>query len=490
METAEKFLTAGTQLRLEMLSDEANAAALRRLLGEVAYAELRALATRRLGGSHLAFGDAKNMIFVPGVMGTLLMSRARSGIWWIDVRTRNFIDRLGLSPDGTTDADPQDDIAPATADPSYEPFLSAALAEPGIGHVIFPYDWRKPFSSSTAALRDLVVRLHRDNNRHSVHIVAHSMGGLMVRAALMEFGEEMWPKIGKIVFIATPHYGAAAIAGYLKNHLWGFELMAVLGAYLSRPTLRSLWGVLSLLPSPHGVYPGTRQSDPAPWNSDEPSDPYIHPCVNFDLYDAAAWKLELGAAETTNLQRVLDATAEFHRRMYDAHGNLDQARRDKMVVIAGVGYQTLFRLAYEPGFLGLWERTRKIFDRVIGDPHREGDGRVPLSSAMLEHVGTVRYCNGVHGALPNVPAVYQDVFRCLKGNAMQLPKTVAAALSGHLAGPTPSEAPNLDGTAAIRSFSDDAGLWNVADPSPSRMTELQSLLAADKLPEFARLHLL
>jgi pimeloyl-ACP methyl ester carboxylesterase len=258
MDITETFLTSDTYDRLKMVSDEGNASALRRLLGEPAYMELQALAAKHLSGSHLAFGDAKNLIFVPGVMGTLLMNQARSGIWWIDVRTRNFIDRLGLSPDGTRDADPQDDIVPATADPTYEPFLSAALSEPGIGHVIFPYDWRKSLLHSAAALRNLVVKLRKDNGGNAVHLVAHSMGGLMVRAALMEYGAELWPKIGKIVFIATPHYGATAIAGYLKNHLWGFELMAVLGAYLTRPTLRSLWGVLSLLPAPRGIYPGTR----------------------------------------------------------------------------------------------------------------------------------------------------------------------------------------------------------------------------------------
>jgi pimeloyl-ACP methyl ester carboxylesterase len=490
MDINEQFLTAETYDRLKMADDEANAPALRRLLGEPAYRELRALAERRLGGAHLAFGDAKNVIFVPGVMGTLLMNRARAGIWWIDVRTRNFIDRLGLSPDGTTDADPQDDIAPATADPTYEPFLSAALAEPGIGHVIFPYDWRKSLLRSAAALRDLVVKLHQENGRKGVHLVAHSMGGLMVRAALMEHARELWPRIGKIIFIATPHYGATAIAGYLKNHLWGFETMAVLGAYLSRATLRSLWGVIAMLPAPRGIYPGTRPSDGHPWRPDDPACPYIHPCVNFDLYQVDSWKLELTAEERQNLQRILDGAVEFHQRMYQTHRSLDQTQRDKMVVIAGVGFQTLFRLAYEPGFFGLWERAGKTVHRISNDPHREGDGRVPLASAMLENVGDIRYVRGVHGGLPNIPAVYEDVMRCLKGKTMELPKTPADALSGHLAAPNQSEAPYLDGTPALPASSDDPGLWRFDAPPAARIQELQDLLADDRLPEFARLHLL
>lgn len=59
------------------------------------------------------------------------------------------------------------------------------------------------------------------------------------------------------------------------------------------------------------------------------------------------------------------------------HLSLDQQQRDQIVVIAGVGYQTLFRLAYKAGFFGLWEKTDKIFNRVLNNAHCEGDGRVP-----------------------------------------------------------------------------------------------------------------
>jgi pimeloyl-ACP methyl ester carboxylesterase len=284
MDIIEAFLDAETRERLTIARDDGNAAALRQLLGEPAYGELRDLATRWHDGTHLAPDEPKNMIFIPGIMGTLLMNRALAGIWWIDVRTRDYIDRLGLAPNGTNEADPANDIAPATADPSYTPFLSAALTQRGLNHTIFGYDWRKSLLHSTTALRDLVLALHRDNGGKKIHLVGHSMGGLMVRATLMQHGAELWPKIGKIVFIGTPHYGATAIAGYLKNHLWGFELMALLGQYLSRATLRSLWGVLSLLPAPRGIYPGTRATDTNPWQSQNPGDPYIHPCANFDLY--------------------------------------------------------------------------------------------------------------------------------------------------------------------------------------------------------------
>jgi pimeloyl-ACP methyl ester carboxylesterase len=464
-----------------MALDDSNAEALKAYLGQDAYNEYREIAGR-LDWSHLGIQSPKNLIFVPGVMGSMLQSKTKGGIWWVDIRTRKHVDDLRLAPNGEGDADPTNQIVPITTDPTYEPFLTAVLARDDFGHELFPYDRRKPLHLSTGALRDLVLKLYSENGKQPVHLVAHSMGGLMVRATLMDYGQELWPKIGQIVFIGTPHYGSPAIAGYLKNHLWGFELMAVLGLFLSRETYRSLWGVLSMLPAPKGMYPGTRPNDPAPWQSENAEDPYVHPCANFDMYQASLQKAQL--------QNVLSGAAEFHRNMYEAHQALDQNLRDRMLVIAGVGFQTLFRLAYEPRFFGLWERMAKVKGRIAGEPHREGDGRAPLASAALENVH-IRYVKGVHGGLPNIPAVYNDVFRWLKEEPMKLPDNVPEALSEHLApGEGESETPNLDGTVRKIAFTDDPGLWNLSSPDPAHLDTMMAKLEAEQLPEFTRVRLL
>src|ERR1035438_2598714 len=246
------------------------------------------------------------------------------------------------------------------------------------------------------------------------------MGGLMIRSALMGMDKSLCKKIGKIVFIGTPHYGSGSIAGYLKNHLWGFDQLAVLGMFLSRDTFRSLRGVLSLLPAPSGVYPGTRGGTSAE-----------HPCANFDLYDAQAWKLELDAPATAKLQSVLDEVRAFHTSLYNWHDGLLQECKDRMLVIAGVGQETLFRLEFDSAFWGLWEHTRKITERKPCDENRDGDGRVPIASAHLEDVA-IRYVEGEHGGLPNIPAVAADVLAWLQDKDLKLSKTCSGALGGTL----------------------------------------------------------
>lgn len=500
-DTINSFLQAPTVERLRMASQRSMAEDLRAYLGEPAYEEYLALAEQTVGKvdrERLSIDAPENLIFVPGVMGSLLQSRTKGGVWWIDVRTRKFIDDLRLSPDGKDDADPQNRVVPFTTDITYEPFMAAALERKDFGHVVFPYDWRKSLRLGAADLKDRILDLYAGNGGKPVHLVAHSMGGMLVRAALSAHGDEVWGKIGRIVFVGTPHYGSPAIAGYLKNHLWGFDLMALLGRYLSRETFRTLRGVLSLLPAPRGVYPGTRKDDQSPWTTNDEEDAYAHPCANFDMYDADSWKLELSTEQTSHLQGVLDEAAEFHRDLYEAHQSLDQNLRDKMAVIAGVGVKTLFRLAYEKGFFGVWERTVKESGRIPGDPNRDGDGRVPVASAALEDVGDIRYVKGVHGELPMIPAVYNDIFRWLNGEKMNLPKTPAGALAQRLSGEADeSAAPNLTAPVQRDQVTGDPELWEVTlseseevERQGTRLEELEAQLAEGRLPEFIKVKLL
>lgn len=487
IDALERFLRARPDEKFRQLRDPDVAASVRAYLGEAAFDDLRALGSRR-DASTLNVRIPPNVVFVPGVMGSLLSSR-RGGIWWIDVRARKLLNELKLAADGKSDVKPEYGIRPAEVDMMYMPFLTAIDERPEFNFESFPYDWRKPLAESAGGLRDLVNRLYENNNREPVNIVAHSMGGLATRTALRLHGDEMWPKLNRIVFIATPHYGSTAIAGYLKNHFWGFELLSLLGLYLDRESFRSMTGVLGMLPAPRGIYPGTRADDTSPWQGGADDDPYRHPCANFDLYDASAWQLELDDAATAALQARLDAAREFHATLHAWHGSLKQSQRSRMAVIAGVGFDTLFRLEYDKRLWGLWESTDKVTARASGDRHREGDGRVPLPSATLENVGETRYFKGVHGEMPNIPAVYDDTFRWLKGEPMQLPETPAGALVGDLSGARGPRAAALARSSPVDAPAGDPGYWRLEN-DPAELDRLRQELEAEALPAFNRVRIL
>jgi pimeloyl-ACP methyl ester carboxylesterase len=479
------FLASPFPKRLGMILDPANANLLRSRLGRAAFDDYLKLADV-VDDDHLSAGPAPNLVFVPGVMGSLLASGGLGGVWWIDIRSRSHINDLRLAPGGLSDADARSDVRPFEVDMSYEGFFAAAFRTDQFRHASFPFDWRKPLSASTSQLRDKVLAISAGNGGKAVHLVAHSMGGLMVRTTMMRH-PELWSKVGKVVFLGTPHYGSPAIGGYLKNHLWGFDLLTLLGRYLDRETLRSMWGVISLLPAPMSIYPGTRLGQLPKAGCNRPSE---HPCANFDLYDADAWHLSIDGDNKARLQEVLDGAAGLHRDLFNWHMSLDQDTRDRMAVIAGVGYKTLFCLAYKNAFGFRWEHMDRITARGPGDVHREGDGRVPLASAELEFVGETRYVHAEHGRLATVPNVYQDVFLFLADREMKLPKSSQDALSLHLSmQSSESITPALAGPP-LGNNGEDPGYLNFGTADESQLVGLENALTSEKLPEFTRLRLL
>lgn len=469
MNVVDEFRRADWEEQVRMLRDREIAAEIEGWLGSPAFKDLCGL----VDGTHLSTGS-RNLIVVPGVMGSMLQSSGEGGIWWLDMlRARDKLNGLALAPDGHNDLRGGAAIEPCAIDITYAP-MRVGIAQSGEfgGSVQFPYDWRKPLESSADALRKSIHQVHSDYGE-AVHLVGHSMGGLMIRTTLMKYGEELWPKIGKIVFIGTPHYGATSIAGYLKNHLWGWEQLAVLGAFLSREAFRSLWGVISLLPAPAGIYPDTRHGQP-------------HPCANFDLYDATAYRLDLDAASTADLQRALDAAGRFHTELFDWHiDGLTPAQRGRMLQISGVGRKTLFRLEIQSGWLGAWEDVEKITSRTPGDAHRDGDGRVPVASADLEKI-QVRYVKGEHGSLQNIPAVIDDVVAWLTDKPLRLPETPQGALGTHLSN-TLSRTPDLDGSTAFSGYDDEYDRYH--DVPESRVRELVAQMEKSGLPgiDFVRI---
>ena len=90
-----------------------------------------------------------------------------------------------------------------------------------------------------------------------------------------------------------------------------------------------------------------------------------------------------------------------------------------------------------------------------------------------------------------IPLVYNDVFRWLNEQSLQLPSTVDEALSQHLAVEEgESKAPHLDGSLQSGTLPDDPGFWGLEDTESALLEELKSKLEAELLPEFTRVRLL
>jgi pimeloyl-ACP methyl ester carboxylesterase len=70
---------------------------------------------------------------------------------------------------------------------------------------VFPYDWRRDNATHTATLKTYIQKIRQLHDNSKVQIVAHSMGGLVTRRFLLDYGNE---DVDKVVTVGSPLWGA------------------------------------------------------------------------------------------------------------------------------------------------------------------------------------------------------------------------------------------------------------------------------------------
>ena len=112
---------------------------------------------------------------------------------------------------------------------------------------------------------------------------------------------------------------------------------------------------------------------------------------------------------------------------------------------------------------------------------------MPLASAELENV-EVRYVKARHGDVPNVPAVADGVFRFLRGDDPELPRSCSEALASHLG---LEEKGDVDAFAAIApGTGDDPGYLDRTELDDERLKSLEGAVTRFERPEFQFISLL
>ena len=76
----------------------------------------------------------------------------------------------------------------------------------------FPYDWRLDLNQTKNLLNQEIEAIKLRTGSSKVDIIAHSMGGLLVKSYLNSYGNN---SINKLIFVGTPHLGAPKAAKVL-----------------------------------------------------------------------------------------------------------------------------------------------------------------------------------------------------------------------------------------------------------------------------------
>ena len=334
--------------------------------GPTEYRALAALA-RRARTARLSDG-APRVLIVPGIMGSQLgLSRAAplpNDIVWLDPLD---IQRGRLAALRVPGATP---IVPLGVVLFSYLRLKLHLRAAGLAAEFHDYDWRLSIVQSGRALAERLRTLRPAR----VALVAHSMGGLVSRAALALEGTR---HVERLVLLGTPNCGSFAAVQALRGTYAVVRKVARLAQQASAESLAA--EVFSTFPSLYELLP---------WGSCS--------VAGSDLFDARCWPAA-GPGPDANL---LAAARAVQRQLAPPD--------ERFAVIAGVGAATVTAV----------RRHGEEFRYTLT---RGGDGTVPLQSALLPGVRSA-YARAAHSDLTRSPVVAAAVVDVLRtGGTRRLP---------------------------------------------------------------------
>jgi pimeloyl-ACP methyl ester carboxylesterase len=351
---------------------------LENFFGAAEYRELIALvrAARTTGIA----ADAVRVIIVPGIMGSQLGIVRRAplphDVLWIDPVdiAAGRLQLLKPAPDDGV-------VALGVVLYTYLR-LKLHLEAAGFNCAFHDYDWRLGVDVLGQALAERL----RCEPAKRVMLVAHSMGGLVSRAALALPGTDC---VERVVLLGTPNFGSFAPVQALRGTYAVVRKIARLS-----PEYSAEW----LAEKVFNAFPSLYHLLPAPGHS-----------ANLNLLDSADWphsgprpRVRLLAAARTLAPALAGADERFF-------------------VIAGVNQETVTAVA----------RRRDDFVYTIT---RNGDGTVPTAQALLPGASTY-FTSAAHSELTRDHTVARAVADLLRnGRTRRLPtrRTHASAAEARI----------------------------------------------------------
>jgi pimeloyl-ACP methyl ester carboxylesterase len=341
-----------------LLRSGAHAMLLSAYFGEQEYRELCQYA--KLAATRAA-ADGPIVYVLPGIMGSKLGITKQNGhLIWLHpaaIATGGLL-HLATPANGELSAS-------GVMLPGYLK-LKLMLEIAGFRPVLFPFDWRCDlFDLGRTLLQHIET-----NQRSNVLVVAHSMGGLVARAAL---AVDRQSRIAKLVQLGAPNAGSFAPVQALRAVYPTVRKIAALDQRhtaedLARKVFLSLPGLYQMLPS-------------------------VERCNGLDLFNADSWPQDELAPNAT----LLRAARESRSRLANADARCS--------LIAGVGQETITSL-------------RRLEDNFEYTITRDGDGTVPLALAGWQGARTW-YANETHGGLTNNNTVLAAAIDLLQRDSTQ-----------------------------------------------------------------------
>ena len=263
-------------------------------------------------------------------------------------------------------------------------------------HVIpFPFDWRLPLFEEGERLAEAVAQSldECERDKQPLHLVAHSMGGLVVRAMIAAH-PELWERIkghprSRFIMLGTPNNGSHVIPQVLTGRDGLVRRLALLD------TRHNLAEFITIV----GQFPGLLEMMPTHGS--------------LDLFAPEQWK-ELADIDAQHNETWQPPSPAMLQAAKATRQRLAQAPMDpeRMLYIAGCAPATPCDLRID---------ATEAQPRLAFRATPCGDGRVPWKSGIPSGI-TAWYLDAAHGDLPREEKGFAAIADLLQyGTTEQLP---------------------------------------------------------------------
>ncbi|HKP93919.1 MAG TPA: CHAT domain-containing protein [Chthoniobacterales bacterium] len=363
-------------------------------LGAARYERLRRMALRTASRSLVKKG---NVVLLHGIMGGELQRFERNRLHpiWMSFPRLIFgaAEWLAMNKEG----DSVYDIRVGGLLKRWYSELQVALAFEWNVYG-FAFDWRRDLAESAAELNKRINEWFGPNS--PVHLVGHSMGGLVSRTFIQKYPER-WARAwdskknglagGRLVMLGTPNHGSFAIP----------QICTGVEASVRKLILADLQHSASQLVGIVNTFPGSYQMLPSP---------AVMPAME-----------KLYRSETYGAFGVRQALLDNALRSHEALAPIVDL--DRMIYVAGYNRRTYDDIKNMAGLQSIDAYSFSM----------NGDGTVPHRLGFLEKNGRripTYFADAGHGALPNHESVIGTLPELLETGQCSLPQKIPAGVRG------------------------------------------------------------
>ncbi|GEM_PF-2523145 len=353
------------------------------------------------------------IIIVPGITGSVLIKDYgdKSELWPNITKlalspTDSFLNDLELLQDGTpSTVRPivvSDIVRSASTTDIFKSMISSLEQSgytEGTNLFVLPYDWRLSNTTNQALLKDTIANALAKSGKSKVNIIAHSMGGLLVKDYI---AKNPTTPIDNLFYIGVPHIGAPkAFKMLMYGDDMGFSFSIADALRISILDPNRAKTISQNMPAVYELLPSQKYLD----------------VIGSYVRDLTQNPAELDKPSTESLMTIDGRNKKmfpFAQALHDDTDNLDTSTFSAYDFVGCGSTKTI------NGFTDTRKQVFSLTGLSFVPEYRmsygSGDGVVPMNSANAGNGATNYYVTaGSHGTLPAVSQIQTTINSILNG---------------------------------------------------------------------------